>query len=253
MDPTLASMIAPNAGSGRFITLEGPDGSGKSTQAARLAESLRGLGAAVCLTREPGGTAIGEQVRKILLQVSAARRLPLADAFLFSAARAQHVEEVIGPALARGEDVVCDRFLDSTLAYQGYGSGLDLAMLRGMGRVATHDTRPDLTILLDLPVAVGLARRAGASTADITRFEADPAFDTAYHERVRQGYLAMAATEPARWHVVDAARDQDGLAAEILRLVCVATGRWDAGRDTTRQAGVNTRLQAASGGRPRPR
>lgn len=223
-------MTAARPGSGRFITLEGPDGSGKSTQAARLAASLRDLGARICLTREPGGTAIGEQVRKVLLEVSAARRLPLADAFLFNAARSQNVEEIIRPALARGEDVVCDRFLDSTLAYQGYGSGLDLEMLRGMCRIATRDLLPDLTILLDVPVEVGLGRRAGASATDITRFEADPAFDVPYHERVRRGYLDMAAADPARWRVVDASRDADDLAAEILAIARSAIGLAGPGR-----------------------
>jgi dTMP kinase len=215
--------LTPTSGSrGRFITLEGPDGSGKSTQASRLAESLRVSGRSVCLTREPGGTAIGEQVRKVLLEVASARRLPLADAFLFSAARTQHVEELIRPALLRGEDVVCDRYADSTLAYQGYGSGIDLDVLRGLTRVATGGLRPDVTILLDVPVEVGLARRAEASIDHITRFEADPAFGLAYHERVRRGYLAMAAAEPERWWVVDASRDEDRLAADVLRIVRAA-------------------------------
>jgi dTMP kinase len=204
---------------GRFVTIEGPDGSGKSTQAARLAASLRSAGRAVCLTREPGGTAVGERIRGVLLGLSGEQHAPLTDAFLFNAARIQHVAEVIRPALERGDIVVCDRFADSTLAYQGYGSGADLATLRELEQAVIGTVRPDLTILLDLPVAVGLARRLRGPAGEVSRFEADPAFDVAFHERVRAGYLEMARDEPARWRVVDADGSADGLAARVLRVV----------------------------------
>jgi len=204
---------------GRFLTLEGPDGSGKSTQAARLAGSLRSAGHAVCLTREPGGTAVGERIRGVLLGLSGEQHAPLTDAFLFNASRIQHVAEVIRPALERGEVVVCDRFADSTLAYQGYGSGAGLATLRGLEQAAIGAVRPDLTILLDLPVEVGLARRLRGPAGEVSRFEADPTFDVAFHARVRAGYLEMARGEPARWRVVDATVSEDDLAARILCVV----------------------------------
>jgi dTMP kinase len=204
---------------GRFVTLEGPDGSGKSTQAARLAESLRSAGYAVCLTREPGGTAVGERIRGVLLGLSGEQHAPLTDAFLFNASRIQHLAEVIRPALERGEIVVCDRFSDSTLAYQGFGSGADLATLRDLERAAIGAVRPGLTILLDLPVEVGLSRRLRGPAGEVSRFEADPVFDLAFHERVRAGYLEMARAEPARWRVVDAGGSADDLAARVLRAV----------------------------------
>ena len=209
---------------GRFVTLEGPDGSGKSTQACGLAQALRTKGYPVCLTREPGGTAVGERIRGVLLGLSGERHAPLADAFLFNAARTQNVEEVIRPALERGEIVVCDRYADSTLAYQGYGSGVDLATLRRLEEAAIGPVRPDLTLLLDLPVAVGLARRLQGPVGEVSRFEADPAFNVAFHERVRAGYLEMARAEPGRWRIVDATADQDELAAEVQRLVEEALG-----------------------------
>jgi dTMP kinase len=204
---------------GRFVTLEGPDGSGKSTQAARLARALQSAGHAVCLTREPGGTAVGERIRGVLLGLSGEQHAPLTDAFLFNAARIQNVAEVIRPALERGEIVVSDRYADSTLAYQGHGSGADLATLRRLEDAAIGPVRPDLTVLLDLPVDVGLARRLRGPIGEVSRFEADPAFDGAFHERVRAGYLAMARAEPARWRIVDASVSEDDLAARILSVV----------------------------------
>jgi dTMP kinase len=205
---TLGDAVA----SGRFITIEGPDGSGKTTLAGRLAEHLRGAGIATLLTREPGGTAIGERIRSILLEAGAERHEldPATDALLFSAARSRHVVEIIRPALERGEIVISARFSDSTLAYQGYGGGLPLDMLRTIQRIATHGLRPDLTILLDLPVADGLSRKA----AEITRFELT--FDLDFHQRVRRGFLEMAAAEPERWAIVDAlAGEHDVLDAAL--------------------------------------
>lgn len=206
---------------GRFITLEGPDGAGKSSQAERLAGWLREQGMTVTLSREPGGTALGEAVRQLVLH-SGAERSPRSDALLFAAGRAEHVSRVIRPALARGEVVVCDRFGDSTLAYQGFGGGEDLADLRRLVAYATGGLSPGLTVLLDVPVEVGLRRRAGGPSAGRTRFEDDALHDRAFHERVRAGFLELAAAEPERWRVVDAAVSPDRVAEAIQAVV----GAW---------------------------
>lgn len=206
---------------GRFITLEGPDGAGKSSQAERLAGWLREQGMTVTLSREPGGTALGEAVRQLVLH-SGAERSPRSDALLFAAGRAEHVGRVIRPALARGEVVVCDRFGDSTLAYQGFGGGEDLADLRRLVAYATGGLSPGLTVLLDVPVEVGLRRRAGGPSAGRTRFEDDALHDRAFHERVRAGFLELAAAEPERWRVVDAAVSPDRVAEAIQAVV----GAW---------------------------
>jgi dTMP kinase len=191
---------------GWFITIEGPEGAGKTTQAERLETHLRDAGIAVIRTREPGGTFLGERIRHLLLDVDEGKRPvdPLTDALLFNAARRQLVEEVIRPALNAATSVVCARFADSTLAYQGYGSGLPLDDLRALERVATGGLRPDRTILLDLPPEVGLARK---SVDDQTRFEV--AFDLDFHRHVRDGFLDLAAHEPDRFVVVDAAAGED--------------------------------------------
>jgi dTMP kinase len=191
---------------GWFIALEGPDGAGKSGAAAALVEHLRATGRGVTSTREPGGTSLGERVRAILLNADPAPRVPEADAFLFNAARSQLVREVIVPALARGDMVVCDRFAGSTLAYQGYGAGVDLETLRWLERLSVGAARPDLVILLDVPVAVGLARRSRGDPKQLTRFEDEALHDTAFHGRVRAGFLALAADDPERWRVVDGDR-----------------------------------------------
>jgi dTMP kinase len=195
---------------GFFLTFEGPDGSGKSIQAARLAARLVAAGYPCLATREPGGTPVGEAVRGILLHSRDLAPTPTADALLFSAARAQQVAEVIGPALARGDVVVCDRFSDSTLAYQGYGAGEPLDVLRELQRYATAGLVPDLTILIDLPVETGIARKTGE---EITRFEARR--DLAWHRRVRDGFLAMAAAEPRRFVVVDGSGSIEAVEAEV--------------------------------------
>jgi len=202
---------------GRFITLEGPDGAGKSVQAVRLAAALRAGGQAVTLTREPGGTPLGERIRDVLLMGDDAPRTPQSDALLFNAARSQLVRDVIAPALARVEIVICDRFADSTVAYQGYGSGFDHGSLRQLERLATGGLRPHLILLLDVPVAVGLARRARGAPSELTRFERSSQHDIPFHERVRQGYLEMAASDPHRWRVIDAGTDPAAVAEQIAQ------------------------------------
>ena len=204
----------------RFITLEGPDGSGKSLQARLLGARLSAAGHDIVVTREPGGTRTGEQVREIVL--GAGRGLdPMADALLFSAQRAQHVAEVIRPALASGRVVVCDRHRDSTICYQGYGSGLDVEAMRGLQDLATGGLLPDLTILLDVSVDVGLQRRQAGRPDDLNKFELDGTFDRAYHERVRMGYLREAAAG-GRWRVVDASGTPEVVAEEVAAIVLEA-------------------------------
>jgi dTMP kinase len=203
--------------SGRFITFEGPEGAGKTVVARRVAEALAARGQRVRLTREPGGTDLGERLRAILLQRTTAGGTPLdarTDALLFNAARAQLVAEVIRPAMADGAVVLCARFADSTLAYQSYGAGLPIVELRAMARVATGGLEPDRTILLDVDPETGIQRKAPAAR---NRFEA--AFDLDFHRRVRAGFLELAAEEPERWRVVDSSRHIDEVFEDALRHV----------------------------------
>ncbi len=200
---------------GKFITLEGPEGAGKTVLAKRLVEELTRRGHRVRSTREPGGTRIGERLRALLLEQGGDHAAPVdprADALLFNAARAQLVAEVIRPALAAGEVVVCARFTDSTLAYQGFGAGLPVEELRAIARVATGGLAPDLTILLDVPPEMGLGRKTAASR---NRFEAS--FDLAFHQRVRAGFLQLARDEPARFRVVDSSRRIDQVAPDVIK------------------------------------
>jgi len=198
---------------GWFVTIEGPDGSGKTLQAERLRARAVAAGVPCVLTREPGGTWAGERVREILLGAASTndRLAPRADALLFSAGRAQLVDEVVRPGLARGDLVVDARHADSTLAYQGFGRGLPVEELRTIQRFATGGLSPDLTILLDLPAEVGLARK---QTAERNRFEAG--FDVEFHRRVRAGYLALAAAEPERFVIVDATAMTDAVSEAVL-------------------------------------
>jgi dTMP kinase len=198
-----------------FVTLEGPEGGGKSTQARVLAMRLQALSYDVLLTREPGGTPFGETIREILLGSRFSAMLPETEALLNSAARAQHVAEVIRPALESGKLVLCDRFLDSTLAYQGAGRGLDLETLTAMQRFATRGLWPDLTLLFDVPYQVGQARRA-ASGEPLNRFDSD-ARD--FHERIRQYFLDAARSQPGRWHVIDASASPDVVEREAFEAV----------------------------------
>jgi len=184
---------------GLFVTFEGGEGTGKSTQIARLAERLRAHGIGPVITREPGGTPLAEGIRALLLDIGPAPG-PVAEAFLMEAARADLVAHVIRPALAAGRVVLCDRYDDSTLAYQGAGRGLDLAMLREWNRAATGGLTPDLTLLFDLDPATGLERRAGAAGAP-NRLDREP---REFHARVRAGYLELARAEPGRFVTLDA-------------------------------------------------
>ncbi len=202
--------------SGFFITFEGPEGGGKSTQIHRLAAALADQGYSVWTTREPGGTRVGEMIRPILLGRQQAPLVPWSEALLFTAARAQLVEEVIRPRLQQGEIVLCDRYSDSTLAYQGYGRGLDLETLRRLQHAATAGLDPDLTMLLNLPVEAGLARIPGPAQDRLDREAAS------FHQRVHAGYQEMASRDPRRWRVVDASADPDRVAQQILELVTAA-------------------------------
>jgi dTMP kinase len=206
-------------GRGLFITLEGSDGAGKSVQSRLLVERIAGLGHEVVLTREPGGTELGEEIRQILLTSPAEAHDAVSDAFLFNAARAQLVQRVIQPALHGGAVVVCDRFADSTLAYQGYGGGLPLDALRQLAKISTRGLTPDRTVLLDLPTEVGLARRQGGAAAELTRFETAPGHDEQFHSRVRAGFLELAGQEPNRWRVVDATASPDEVGEAVWSAV----------------------------------
>lgn len=194
-----------------LIVFEGPEGAGKSTQVAHLAERLRAAGVAVTVTREPGGTPTGDAIRNLLLHRDVAID-PLVEFLLYSASRAQHVLEVIRPALDRGDVVLSDRYAGASVAYQGYGRGLDLAFIDDLNRRATGGLRPDLTVLLDLDPAEGLRRVAGRGAEDRLEREA-----LAFHQRVRRGFLAQAEADPS-WLVLDAAG-----AAEV-----VADAAWSA-------------------------
>ncbi|TAL12430.1 MAG: dTMP kinase [Chloroflexota bacterium] len=196
---------------GHFISIEGPDGSGKTHQARLLADALRDRGHDVLLTREPGGTPLGDRLYELLMANGGEPIDRIADAMLFNASRAQHVAKVIRPALAAGRVVISARYADSTMAYQGYGGGVDLETLRRIIAIATGGLVPDRTLLLDLPAETGLARKTPDSH---TRFET--AFDLAFHLRVRAGFLEMARAEPSRWVVIDADRPSGAVFASVL-------------------------------------
>jgi dTMP kinase len=187
-----------------FITFEGPDGSGKSTQISLTAEYLRRLGYDVLCTREPGGTAIGDQIRRVLHDVANTEMADRAEVLLYSASRAQLVHQVILPHLEQGGVVLCDRYADSTYAYQGYGRQLDFEVVRVITRFATQALKPDITIYLDLDVNEGLNRKEAANIAGQGEWNRMDQLELAFHERVRAGYLDMARAEPERWLVINA-------------------------------------------------
>lgn len=189
---------------GHFITFEGPEGAGKTTQVQKMAEIFRAAGREVIVTREPGGTEISTQIRRILLAAENKAMTSRTELLLYAADRAQHVDEKIRPALERGAVVLCDRYVDSTIAYQGFGRGLDLELIRELCRIATAGLMPVLTVLVDLPPEVGMARAVARGSADTggekDRIEAE-AMD--FHHRVREGFLSLAGEEPARVQIVN--------------------------------------------------
>lgn len=194
-----------------FITLEGPEGSGKTSQLPALAEFLRQRGYDVLVTREPGGTQVGDQIREVLMNLKNVSIVPETEILLFQAARAQHVAEKIRPALEKGQIVICDRFGDSTLAYQGYGHQMDLRTLQYLNHFATGGLFPDLTLLLDVPIRDGLARKID-NGSEWNRLDA---YAEAFHERVRQGYLELAREEPERWQIIDATQEKEQVQNEM--------------------------------------
>jgi dTMP kinase len=205
---------------GFFITFEGIEGSGKTTQISLLSDYLAARGRSVRLTREPGGTPIGDQVRKILLDPANTALDPRAELLLYAAGRAQHLAELIRPALEGGATVLCDRFSDATEAYQGHGRGLDLELIGNLDRLVTGGMRPDLTILLDIDASEGLSRARGRNSRH--GLETEARFENEqlpFHERVRQGYLELARREPGRFRVVDASRQPEAVHREVRRIV----------------------------------
>jgi dTMP kinase len=199
---------------GLFITFEGPEGSGKTSQIRLLAEYLTKLGHPVIKTREPGGTEIGNQVREILTRMENQAMHPRTEILLFLAARAQLVEECIRPELDKGSVILCDRYADSTLAYQGYGHGTHLLLLRQLLSFATGDLWPDLTVLMDIDPEKGLSRKRSGS--EWNRLDA---YALAFHQRVRQGYLELAGQSPERWVTIDASQPFDTVQSQIRQVV----------------------------------
>ncbi|MFN3827439.1 MAG: dTMP kinase [Micavibrio sp.] len=200
---------------GLFITLEGGEGAGKSTQIRLLAEALQKSGREVVLTREPGGTPEAEKIRNFLVQRDGGDWTPMAECLLLYAARQMHVETLIKPALAAGKIVISDRFTDSTRAYQSYGGGLPIETIENLNTLVLGDFAPDLTFILDLPVEIGLARsgkRLAAQASQEDRFEN---MGTAFHERLRLGFLEIAKKEPTRCHVIDATQSLEDVAASL--------------------------------------
>jgi len=199
---------------GFFISLEGIEGTGKSTQAQLLAEYLQHRGHAVVRTQEPGGTAISLKIREILLSLESSNMDPVTELLLYNAARVQHIREVISPALAKGEIVISDRFSDSTLAYQGYGRGIDRTMIDALDAIATKGMRPDLTILLDIDVETGLQRNREINKRDRLELE-----DITFHEKVRKGFFEIAAREPERIRVIDCRGSIESIHGNIVAAV----------------------------------
>src|SRR3984893_10556450 len=201
---------------GRFITLEGIEGAGKSTVAQIASDWLATRGITARVTREPGGTPLADRVRKVVLERGSEAVSPQAETLLMFAARSIHVENLIPPALARGDWVICDRFTDATRAYQGYGRGMDLAWIEQVARAVHGDLEPDCTLLLDLPVAVGLSRARGRSGSAADRFEAEV---EEFFERVRKGYLLIAQHDPLRVQVIDASRTVAAVAEQVKEVL----------------------------------
>ena len=201
--------------SGRFVTFEGGEGTGKSTQSSLLAKRLRAEGILVCETREPGGTQLGEAVRRLLVEGPVDRMSPISELFLYAAARSEHIKSVIAPALSKGKWVVCDRFTDSTTAYQGYGHKLGTHTTDNVRDLIQHGVTPDLTLIFDLPVELGL-RRAARRYGSETRYES---MNLAYHERIRSGFLEIASHNPERCHTINSGTTIADTAATVWEIV----------------------------------
>ena len=204
---------------GKFISFEGPEGGGKSTHVAALAEARRAEGKSVLVTREPGGTRLAELIRCLVREELEDPPVTRAEVLLFLASRAQVVANVIKPALARGEWVLCDRFSDSTFAYQGYGRGIDVQLLRELNEFATEGLVPDLTILLDVPLEVSRARLAERQRATAAAADRIESAGEAFHKRLREGFLALAKAEPDRFVVIDSSGDRDDVDRQIIEAV----------------------------------
>jgi dTMP kinase len=206
----------------RFITFEGGDGTGKTTQLKALESHLTARGKSCIITREPGATSLGHLIRRVLLEVGDQPLAAPTELFLYLADRAQHIQEVIRPAIERGTIVLCDRHTDSTLAYQGYGRGIDLDLLRRLNAMANQGITPDLTLLFDCPVEMGLARtnrRQSESAGGETREDRFEREKKEFHERVRAGFLELARAEPKRFSIIDASRPAAEVSQEIIRVV----------------------------------
>lgn len=202
---------------GNFVTLEGPEGAGKTTQLKLLSKQLEKLGVPFIITRDPGGTAFGRQVRRILLNPET-KICALAELLLYEADRAQHIDEIIVPALDEGTLVLCDRYIDSTLAYQGYARGIDFHLIEQLNAIATGGLAPQLTILFDISSEAGLARLHPSGHDRLEREE------IAFHHKVRQGYLELAARQPERWRIVDATRAMSAVQEDLRRVLQESLG-----------------------------
>jgi dTMP kinase len=206
----------------RFITFEGGDGSGKTTQLKALEGYLTERGKSCIATREPGGTSLGNLIRQVLLEVGKQPITSPTELFLYLADRAQHIHEVIIPAIKQGKVILCDRHTDSTLAYQGYGRGIDLGLLRSLNDIASQGIKPDLTFLFDCPVEIGLSRTAQRQFQAITGAGREDRFErekVEFHERVREGFLELARAEPHRFRIIDATRSVEEIAREIENVI----------------------------------
>jgi dTMP kinase len=206
----------------QFITFEGGDGTGKSTQLQALGSYLSGRGKSCILTREPGGTSVGKSIRRLLLEVGKQPITSPTELFLYLADRAQHIHEIVAPALAQGNIVLCDRHTDSTLAYQGYGRGIDIGLLRSLNDMANGAIKPDLTFLFDCPVEIALARTAARqfpAAPDARREDRFEREELKFHERVRAGFLELARAEPERFRIIDASRSVADVTREIKTII----------------------------------
>jgi len=212
------------AAPGRFITLEGGEGAGKSTQARRLAAALRAAGLDVLETREPGGSPGAEEIRRLLTTGEAGRWSPMAETLLHNAARADHLRRTVRPALAEGRWVVSDRFADSTMAYQGYGHGIDRDFIAALSRVVVDGLEPSLTLVFDLPVEQGLARAARRQGAELRAEDRYERMDHGFHEALRRGFLAIAAAAPERCVVIDASGDEAAAWAQVRAAIAQRLG-----------------------------